>query len=140
MRPTRELLRCGAGPFGLLYEWTRHCRRRPEASRSARPGPPDGSASWRCCRGRSASNRGSRMKRLAVAIILILPSAAPNIFAGDNNPPPPQPTAAPSAGTKPQPPQDPAVRKLSRRERKEKMAKLGEKYQQFLIDVEPIMQ
>ncbi len=79
------------------------------------------------------------MKRLAVALLLTLPLAAPNTFAGDNNPPP-QPQAAPPAETKPQPPQDPGTRKLSRRERKERMAKLSEQYQQFLIDVEPIMQ
>ena len=37
-------------------------------------------------------------------------------------------------------PADPTVRKLGRRERKEKIAKLGETYRQFLEDVEPIMQ
>src|SRR6185369_12444821 len=37
------------------------------------------------------------------------------------------------------PPQDSGVRKLSRRERKEKIAALPEKYRQFLQDVEPII-
>ena len=79
------------------------------------------------------------MTRITVALFLLLPLAAPNTSVGDNNPPPaPQAQAAPDA--KPQPPQDPGVRKLSRRERKERIAKLGEKYQQFLIDTEPIMQ
>src|ERR1700682_5091283 len=79
------------------------------------------------------------MTRIAVALLLLLPLAAPNTFAGDNNPPaPPQTQATPE--TKPQPPQDPGTRKLSRRERKERIAKLPERYQQFLIDVEPIMQ
>src|SRR5947207_8595408 len=36
--------------------------------------------------------------------------------------------------------QDPGIRKLSRRERKERIKSLGEKYRQFLADVEPIMQ
>jgi Ca-activated chloride channel family protein len=36
--------------------------------------------------------------------------------------------------------QEPGIRKLSRRERKERIKNLGEKYRQFLTDVEPIMQ
>jgi Ca-activated chloride channel family protein len=79
------------------------------------------------------------MTRIAVALFLLLPLAAPNTFAADNNPPPaPQAQTPPDA--KPQPHQDPGTRKLSRRERKERIAKLPEKYQQFLIDTEPIMQ
>jgi hypothetical protein len=38
------------------------------------------------------------------------------------------------------PPASQGVVKLTRRERKERTAKLAEKYQQFLLDVEPIMQ
>ena len=38
------------------------------------------------------------------------------------------------------PPASEGVVKLTRRERKERTAKLGQKYQQFLLDVEPIMQ
>src|SRR5260221_7198212 len=79
------------------------------------------------------------MPRIAVALFLLLPLAAPNTFAADNNPPPaPQAQTPPDA--KPQPHQDPGTRKLSRRERKERIAKLPEKYQQFLIDTEPIIQ
>ncbi len=36
--------------------------------------------------------------------------------------------------------QDQGIRKLSRRERKDRIKNLGEKYRQFLTDVEPIMQ
>src|SRR5258708_27273252 len=62
--------------------------------------------------------RGFRMTRIAVALLLFLPLAAPNTFAGDNNPTQtPQAQAPPE--TKPQPPQDPGTRKLSRRERKD---------------------
>ena len=38
------------------------------------------------------------------------------------------------------PPPDPGIRKLSRRERKDRIAKLSDEYRQFLEDVEPIMQ
>ncbi|HEY4642539.1 MAG TPA: VWA domain-containing protein [Thermoanaerobaculia bacterium] len=41
--------------------------------------------------------------------------------------------------TKTPPPQDSGIRKLGRRERKEKIAALPEQYRQFLQDVEPIM-
>jgi Ca-activated chloride channel family protein len=66
----------------------------------------------------------------ALAVTLVL--AAPNIPAQSNNPPDPTKSAPP-------PQNDPGVRKLSRRERKDRIAKLPEKYQQFLSDVEPIM-
>ena len=69
---------------------------------------------------------------VAVAFALVL--AAPNITADNNNPTPPDPTQS-----APPPPQDPGVRKLSRRERKDRIAKLPEKYQTFLLDVEPII-
>ena len=68
---------------------------------------------------------------VAVAFALVL--AAPNIAADSNNPTPDPTQSAPA------PPQDPGVRKLSRRERKDRIAKLSEKYQTFLLDVEPIM-
>ena len=45
----------------------------------------------------------------------------------------------PTTASKPAP-ADPGIRKLSRRERKERIRNLGEKYRQFLTDVEPIMQ
>jgi Ca-activated chloride channel homolog len=77
------------------------------------------------------------MKRMTLAILSVFvvtsilaqtPPAAPA----------PQPVSAEDA-KKPNPP-DPGVRKLSRRERKDRVAKLSEKYQQFLADVEPLMQ
>jgi Ca-activated chloride channel family protein len=71
------------------------------------------------------------MKRIVVAAVLTLTFAAPNIFAQTNNPP---------DASKPAAKQDPGVRKLSRRERKERIKNLPEKYRQFLEDVEPIMQ
>ncbi|HEX8154563.1 MAG TPA: GWxTD domain-containing protein, partial [Thermoanaerobaculia bacterium] len=56
---------------------------------------------------------------------------------------PQTPPAAPPAATKTaakDAPKDGAIRKLTRRERKDRMAKLPEKYRQFLEEVEPIMQ
>ena len=47
-------------------------------------------------------------------------------------------TPAPDSKNAP-PPQDSGIRKLSRRERKEKIAALPDKYREFLKDVEPIM-
>jgi Ca-activated chloride channel family protein len=78
------------------------------------------------------------MKRIAAALPLMFLLAAPNIVGADNNPPQTPPPSVDAA--KPQPPQDPGARKLSRRERKERKAKLPERYQQFIIDTEPIMQ
>ncbi|MGA7617422.1 MAG: VWA domain-containing protein [Thermoanaerobaculia bacterium] len=49
-------------------------------------------------------------------------------------------TTKKAAALKADPTQNPGVRKLSRRERKDRIAALGEKYRQFLLDVEPIMQ
>src|ERR1700704_3918941 len=49
--------------------------------------------------------------------------------------PAPAPAAPPDAKAKP----DQGVRKLSRRERKDRIKNLGEKYRQFLTDVDPIM-
>ena len=76
------------------------------------------------------------MKRTLLAVVVALTSLAPNIFAQTNNPPDPARPPADQAAAK----QDPGIRKLSRRERKEKIKNLSEKYQQFLQDVEPIMQ
>ena len=64
------------------------------------------------------------MKRAAFAFLVIFALVAPNILAQTNNPAPAQ---------------DQGVRKLSRRERKERMKNLPDKYRQFLEDVEPIM-
>ena len=46
---------------------------------------------------------------------------------------------APKSEPKVQKPADPGVRKLSRRERKDRIAKLEEQYREFLTDVEPII-
>lgn len=62
----------------------------------------------------------------AVALILV----TPNIVAQSSNS---------GDASKPQQ-QAPGVRKLSRRERKERIKSLSDKYRQFLQDVEPIMQ
>ncbi len=73
------------------------------------------------------------MKRNALAIALAVLFAAGNIVAQSGNPPAQSdPNAKPAQ-------QDPGVRKLSRRERKDRIAKLPDKYRQWLEDVEPII-
>ncbi|HUP48408.1 MAG TPA: VWA domain-containing protein [Thermoanaerobaculia bacterium] len=77
------------------------------------------------------------MKRTLVAAYIFV-FAATSILAQDAPaapPPPQQPQADASAG-----PPDPGVRKLTRRERKDRIARLKDQYRQFLEDVEPIMQ
>jgi Ca-activated chloride channel family protein len=71
---------------------------------------------------------------------------APNMLAQANNPPspgvandPPKPAAAEKKKDDAQAPQDNGIRKLSRRERKDKISHLPDKYREFLQDVEPIM-
>jgi Ca-activated chloride channel homolog len=68
--------------------------------------------------------------RVGVLVLLLL-LAAPNILAQGNNPP--------AKDNKEGQAQDSGVRKLSRRERKDRIAKLPDQYRQFLADVEPIM-
>jgi VWFA-related protein len=79
------------------------------------------------------------MKRsLAISILLIL--GASNIATAQNNPPPNAAQVKKEGEvSKKDPIKDPGARKLSRRERKERRAALAEKYQSFLIEVEPIM-
>ena len=78
------------------------------------------------------------MKRPSfIALSLIFALAAPNILAQSNNPPATDPS--PTDTSKPAPAQDQGVRKLSRRERKERIKNLPDKYRQFLEDVEPII-
>ena len=73
------------------------------------------------------------IKTLAAALALLLGS---DILAQtEASTPPPAPQVDPKSG-----PPDPGIRKLSRRERKERTAKLSDSYRQFLMDVEPIMQ
>src|SRR5947207_14511998 len=74
------------------------------------------------------------MKRILSLLLLTL-FAATNALAQANNSDPGQK----KADDKP-PKQDQGIRKLSRRERKDRIKNLGEKYRQFLSDVEPILQ
>jgi VWFA-related protein len=94
------------------------------------------------------------MNRIAFAFTLLF--VASNILAQNNPPadPPQQPAPAAAApatpDAKPADPQpaevkkdakapDQGIRKLSRRERKERIKNLSDKYREFLSDVEPIM-
>src|SRR5438128_3430322 len=74
------------------------------------------------------------MKRLMLWMLAVL-FAATNAVAQANNSDPGQK----KADDKP-PKQDQGIRKLSRRERKDRIKNLGEKDRQFLADVEPIVQ
>jgi Ca-activated chloride channel family protein len=76
------------------------------------------------------------MKRSQMWIVCSLLSVfcCLNILAQTSTPPAPD-----AKKDKTPPPQDSGIRKLSRRERKEKIAALPEMYRQFLKDVEPIM-
>ena len=77
------------------------------------------------------------MNRSALAACFTILFAVSNIVAQTSTSVPPQNT--PKVQSRPAQ-QDPGVRKLSRRERKDRISKLPEKYRQFLEDVEPIMQ
>jgi len=72
----------------------------------------------------------------ALLLVATLALAVPNTIAQTTNPPDPPKTDQ----TAPPPKQDQGLRKLSRRERKDRIKNLSEKYRQFLEDVEPIMQ
>ncbi|HEY6139583.1 MAG TPA: VWA domain-containing protein [Thermoanaerobaculia bacterium] len=76
------------------------------------------------------------MKRTALFALLLF-AASTALLAGDGTTsvPPQKPADTAKAA-----PPDPGIRKLSRRERKERIKNLGDKYRQFLTDVEPIMQ
>ncbi len=81
------------------------------------------------------------MKKIALAVFVTIAFVASNIAAQTNNPPAPaQPATGgdPQGGTPKKTP-DQGVRKLSRRERKERIKNLPDKYRQFLEDVEPII-
>src|ERR1051325_1663119 len=75
------------------------------------------------------------MKRSMLCAVAVL-FAATNVLAQANNSDP----AQKKADDKPPAKQQPGIRKLSRRERKDRIKALDEKYRQFLADVEPIMQ
>jgi Ca-activated chloride channel homolog len=81
------------------------------------------------------------MKKTIVFVALCC-LAAFNIHGAANNPAAPAPAKNdPAASPAPKDStQDPGVRKLSRRERKERIAKLSDTVRQFLTDVDPIMQ
>ncbi|MGZ7031827.1 MAG: GWxTD domain-containing protein, partial [Thermoanaerobaculia bacterium] len=78
------------------------------------------------------------MRRIALAVATMLALAGSNIFADDSPPPQPKP---PETSTDKQKPaaQDPGQKKLTRRERKDRMKNLSDQYREFLQDVEPIM-
>ncbi|HEV8660358.1 MAG TPA: VWA domain-containing protein [Thermoanaerobaculia bacterium] len=77
------------------------------------------------------------MKRSAFAAVFAVLFSVSNIVAQSSNPPS-TPDSVRDDKAKPAQ-QDPGTRKLSRRERKDRMSKLPEKYRQFLEDVEPII-
>lgn len=72
-------------------------------------------------------------------VVIAVAFAATNVVAQTNNSDTSQKKADDNKNNK-SAKQDPGIRKLSRRERKERIKNLGEKYRQFLSDVEPIMQ
>ena len=74
------------------------------------------------------------MKRTALAATATFVFAT-TIFAQSGNPPAP---AKDEAAAKPAPTEQ-GVRKLTRRQRKEKTSKLDHHFQEFLSDVEPIL-
>ena len=80
------------------------------------------------------------MIRTTIAATLVSILAAGTILAQNASPSAPAAATEAKKDDKKAGPPDQGVRKLSRRERKDRVSKLGEKYQQFLEDVEPIMQ
>jgi len=78
------------------------------------------------------------MNRIAVALVAF--ALAVPIIAQTDPPAKQDPQPQPAAVSKQKDPTaDPGVRKLSRRERKDRIKNLSDKYQQFLEDVEPII-
>ncbi|HUO84284.1 MAG TPA: GWxTD domain-containing protein, partial [Thermoanaerobaculia bacterium] len=73
---------------------------------------------------------------LILTIVFLLATAGPNVRAETNNPPEKPPTAAVQQS---HPTSSTGVPKLSRRERKERLRNLADRYHEFLRDVEPIM-
>src|SRR5438067_4978893 len=125
-------------------------QRHPAATSPPLPALLDGEASWRCCPGRFACvlpivlpiDEVSPMNKIVAILISALFAAT--AFAQTAPDPQPQPAQAAPAPAPAPPPDakakpDQGVRKLSRRERKDRIKSLGEKYRQFLNDVDPIM-
>ncbi|MFZ2492190.1 MAG: VWA domain-containing protein [Thermoanaerobaculia bacterium] len=77
------------------------------------------------------------MKRTAVALALVLSFASAALLAQPAKQPAKPPAKDKGKSAQQAPGQ--GIPKLSRRERKNRIAKLSEKFQEFLIDVEPIM-
>src|SRR5882724_5560559 len=83
------------------------------------------------------------MNKIIAVLIAVMFAAVATFAQTPPAQPDPQPApaaAAPAPDAKAKPPApDQGVRKLSRRERKDRIKNLGEKYRQFLTDVDPIM-
>jgi len=77
------------------------------------------------------------MTRKLFLHLMLLCAFAVNVLADANNPK--QPASPVPAATEADPTKDPGVRKLSRREKKDRIAALSQAYRDFLRDVEPIM-
>lgn len=76
---------------------------------------------------------------LLAALAIELPAQTEPVPAPAGPEANPGKSAAPSLPAKPDPTADPGVRKLSRREKRERMKTLSDKHQQFLKDVEHII-
>src|SRR6266550_2119510 len=76
---------------------------------------------------------------LISAMVAAAVSAQTTPAPSDPQPAPAQAAPAPAPDAKAKPAPDQGVRKLSRRERKDRIKNLSEKYRQFLTDVDPIM-
>src|SRR3954454_5361899 len=130
-----------------------HCQRHPATMLRPLPARLDAEESSRCCRGRFACDlpivlrfrEVSPMNKIVTLLISAMVAAtAAAQTAPTPSDPQPQPAQAASAPAPPPPPDakakpDQGVRKLSRRERKDRIKNLGEKYRQFLTDVDPIL-
>lgn len=79
------------------------------------------------------------MKRHGTAALMLIALFALNSFAQQNNPVAPAPSAPKATAGQVDPIDSQGTRKLSRRERKDRRQKLTDKYQRWLIEVEPIM-
>jgi Ca-activated chloride channel family protein len=82
-----------------------------------------------------------KMRWCGVVLSLFNLVVAVNAAPQTNNPPPDRSSPAAQASSTPpaKPAPDLGIRKLSRRERKDRIKNLSDKFRQFLIDVEPIM-
>jgi Ca-activated chloride channel homolog len=79
------------------------------------------------------------MKRSVFAAVVALLVALPNAWGDDGNSKPPATAQKAADASAPAAPIDPAIRKLSSRERKDRIKALSDQYRQFLEDVNPII-